>query len=302
MPAQPQERREPPANRDQFTAALDRSHGAGQRAKRFLDRERGNDVPLVADAHQQPLDDGQRQGDVGGEPGALPGHRFDLHLAANLFDIPPHHVHPHAAAGEARDLLGGRKSGHENQVEDLGFRERFLGIDEPPLHGLGQDPAGVQAATVVLDLDNDESPLVKGFQRDRARGRLARRGPLTGQFDAVVGRVADHVHERIAQLLDDGSVEFRLLPLQPEVDLLAEIAGQIANEPRHLPERAPDRHHPQRHRGSLQIRRDAAELAEAPGEVLVGDPLEFLALHHLGLGDDQFSDQVTNNAGVISGR
>ena len=26
--------------------------------------------------------------------------------------------------------------------------------------------------------------------------------------------------------------------------------------------------------------------------MLVGDPLEFLALHHLGLGDDQFSDQV----------
>ena len=82
-------------------------------------------------------------------------------------------------------------------------------------------------------------------ERDRAERGLALCDTLLGRLDAMIGRIADHVDERVVELLDQGAVEFGILSLQHEPDILPLLDGEIANQPRHLLERSADRHHPQ---------------------------------------------------------
>ena len=100
------------------------------------------------------------------------------------------------------------------------------------------------------------------------------------------------MNQRIAQLFDDVAIELGVFALEIQLDLFSLLEGQIADEPGHLLERVADRHHPQRHRCALQIGRDAAELAEAAGEMGAGDCFELGVLHHHRLGDHQFPNQI----------
>ena len=140
-------------------------------------------------------------------------------------------------------LLGGGKPGAKDQVEDVGPFQRLVGLHQSAFHGLGTDALGGEPAAIVLNLDDDEASLMKSPQRDRARGRLACRHAGCGQLDAVISGVADHVNERIGEFLDQRAVELRLLTLEPQVDLLAELDCEIADQPRHAAERAANRHH-----------------------------------------------------------
>ena len=133
---------------------------------------------------------------------------------------------------------------------------------------------------------------MEGAERDCAGCRLARGDAGLGHLDAVVGRVADHVDERVAQFLDDVAVELGVFPFEREEDLLPLLEGEIADEPRHLLEGVADRHHPQRHRRPLEIGGDAAELAETAGEMGAGDRLELGILHDHRLRDDQLTDEI----------
>ncbi len=55
-------------------------------------------------------------------------------------------------------------------------------------------------------------------------------------LDAVVGRVADHVGQRIGKLLDDRLVDLGVLADGLEADLLAGLGGELADEARHAAE------------------------------------------------------------------
>ena len=86
---------------------------------------------------------------------------------------------------------------------------------------------------------------MEGAEGDRAGRFLPGGDPVGRRLDPMVGRVADHVDERIAEFLDQRAVDFGFLPLEHEPDLLAHLPREVTDEPRHLLERATDRHHPQ---------------------------------------------------------
>src|SRR5277367_5449116 len=83
------------------------------------DGQQRDDINLLADPHQLSVEDGEgeRQANADGAAEAFLG--GDLHVAAQIVDISPHHVHADSAAGYVADLVRGGKSGHEYQVVDL---------------------------------------------------------------------------------------------------------------------------------------------------------------------------------------
>jgi hypothetical protein len=103
---------------------------------------------------------------------------------------------------------------------------------------------------------------------------LARRDASLGVFEAVIGRIADHMHQRIGQPLDHRLVEFGLLAGRRQIDLLAQIARQVVNKAAEPPEQRADRHHADAHhrvaqrRGqTLDLFRDALGAAAGGGEL-----------------------------------
>ena len=81
---------------------------------------------------------------------------------------------------------------------------------------------------------------------------LAGRVALLRRLEAVVERVADEVHERVAERVDHGAVELGVLAHELQVDLLAELGREVAHEPREAQEDGLDRDHPDLHDHRLQ--------------------------------------------------
>ena len=184
---------------------------------------------------------------------------------------------------------------------DVGRGELRARGDEAVAHGLGVDAIGVEAGAVVDDLDDDVAALVRGAQAQRRLGRLAGGGAALRRLDAVVDAVADHVHQRVVDVLDDLAIELGLLALQHQLDVLAGLLAQVADQAGHLLEDLPDRHHAHRHRVALQVAGDALQLGHAAAEALVDRLGEGRVGGEDRLGDDQLADhvdQVVQFAGV----
>ena len=70
-------------------------------------------------------------------------------------------------------------------------------MSTPARDGPGGQPLGVDAATVVRELDVDPPALVGGPDRRQPSGSFRRR-PLGGRLDPVVDGVAHEMQQRIA--------------------------------------------------------------------------------------------------------
>ena len=99
-------------------------------------------------------------------------------------------------------------------------------------------------------------------------GGLPAASRSAGVSRRVVERVADEVHERIAERVDDRAVELGLAAGQHELDLLAELGREVADEPREAHEDGLDRDHPHLHDHRLQRLRAAGELLHRLGQAL----------------------------------
>ena len=131
---------------------------------------------------------------------------------------------------------------------------------------------------------------VAGGDAHGAGGGLAGRLAVGGRLEAVVERVAHEVHERIADRVDDGAVELGVLADELELDVLAELAREVADEPREAQEDGLDGDHADLHHDRLQGVRAAREvlhgLREARHLGLGGEDLD------LGALDDELAHEV----------
>ena len=122
-----------------------------------------------------------------------------------------------------------------------------VGGDQPALGGLAGDLGGVDPGAVVAHRDDHVAAGVAGGDLERAGRGLAGGDALVRRLEAVVERVADEVHERVAERVDDRAVELGLLADELELDLLAELGREVADEPREAQEHGLDRDHPHLH-------------------------------------------------------
>src|SRR5690606_37143694 len=165
--------------------------------------------------------------------------------AAEPRDVRLHLVHADAAAADLGDGRFGGEARREDQVVRLfsGELGRRLRREQATTHRGLAERLGVDARPVVLDLDDDVLPLLIGVERERPRGGLLRELTDLRRLDSVIDGVADDVHQRIAELLDDELVDLGLLAGDDEADLLAVLARDLAHDARELLEDLPERHH-----------------------------------------------------------
>lgn len=71
---------------------------------------------------------------------------------------------------------------------------------------------------------------MEGRQFNGAVGGLAQFDTLGGWLKAVIGRVAHHVGQRIADQLQHLAIKFGAFTVHHEVDLLTQFVRQIAHQ------------------------------------------------------------------------
>ena len=139
----------------------------------------------------------------------------------------------------------------------------LLGGEQPGRARLADERVAVDAAAVVGDLDQDLVARLARRDLERAGSLLAGGGALLGAFDAVIDRVADDMGERIADHLDHLAIQLDVAAVGLEADLLAELGGKVADQPRQAREQAVD----PLHAGAGDA---VANLGDAGGDALEG--------------------------------
>ena len=127
-------------------------------------------------------------------------------------------------------------------------------------------------------------------QPDLSNARLALCLTGIGALNTVVEGVAQKMHDRIADLIDNGTVKFRLLTLDGEVDLLPQFLRYVAHHAREAVEHGTDRNHANLHDDVLQITRHTIHLFECLHEITHAMGLSDLFESHLV--DNQLAHEI----------
>ncbi len=239
-----------------------------------VDPAEGEGVGLAGDLDQEGADDRDGDRQLEDEPRPLAGPAGDADRAAHRVHHALHDVEADAAAGDLRDLLLGREAGQEEEIEQLGLAEPsgHRGGGQPALDDLGAEPFEVDAAAVVAEDDLEHPRAVAGLQADRRHRRLAGGAAILGRLDAVVQGVADQVVERRLEPVEDVAVDAGGLAVDLEPRLLAQLAGQVADQAREAADAVGQRPHPA---GQHLVVQPAGEVLAGVGERL--DRLDRLA-------------------------
>lgn len=180
----------------------------------------------------------------------------------------------------------------ENQLVDLRRRQCLTRTDEAFAHRFCEDPFRVESGAIVLDRDDDVAALVVGAERQPSIGSLPGLAAALGILDAVVHAVANHVHQRVVDVLDNAPIELGVFAREDELDRLPRFLGEVADESCHLLERLADGHHAHRHGVLLQVTRDPFQLRQVPGQSLVGGHQQRRIFLEDRLRDDELADHV----------
>ncbi len=148
---------------------------------------------------------------------------------------------------------------------------------------------GVQAAAVVGDADDDIAAFMESRQLDGAVGRLADIDAFLRRLQAVVGAVADHVGQRIADQFQHLAVQLGAFALHDEVDLLVQFVGEVAHQARQLLPGGADGLHARLHDAVLQFPGQGRQALQRRGErrIFTGTA----DLQELVAGQHHFRDQ-----------
>ena len=111
----------------------------------------------------------------------------------------------------------------------------------------------------------------------------------------MVGRVSQQVHQRISDLIDDGTIQLGLLTSHIQLHLLAEFPAQVTNHTREPVDHALDGHHADLHDRLMQVRRNSLQILDLIIERLVITDNGFTVVagsYQSVLGYDQLADEV----------
>ena len=130
--------------------------------------------------------------------------------------------------------------------------------------------------------------------------------PLGRGLQAVVGGVAHHVRQRILDQVEHLAVEFGVGAVHLQFDLLAEFAGEVADDARQLLPGIADRLHPRLHDAFLQLGGDVGQPLQRHLElgvlVAAGDLQQLVAgQHQLGDHGHQMFQRVDVDADRLVG-
>ena len=123
-----------------------------------------------------------------------------------------------------------------------------------------EDFRAIDPAAIVRDADRDAGTLAHRRQDDLTFRVLLVALALGGGLDAVIDRVAQQMHEGIAERVEDFAIELDFFPLDPKGHLLVELPRDVAHQAREAVEDLPHRRHPRQDDFVLQIGGKARDL------------------------------------------
>ena len=238
-------------------------------ALRLDDRVERNRVQFVGHAHEQRLDDRQRQRQFDRElacPCRAPNRPRRSPLSRVMFFLTISMPTPRPLTSVTD--LGGREARRKDQFHDLAvagpvvLRQQAL-FDRSRAHLFDRNPAAV-----VGDFDDDLIAFVIGVELQRAGARFAARFAHVRRFDAVIDAVAHEVHERFADFVDDRLVEVGVAAVDLELHFFIARFREVAHHPREPVEHVADRHHADFHDRFLDLVGRAREQRRRLGEIL----------------------------------
>ena len=190
---------------------------------------------------------------------SIPTPRPEMSLTSDAVEKPGRSVMLHSSCRESRS--GSMPSARVRSAMTVSFN--------PP-------PSSVMRNTMPPDWCSAVMRIVPTAFLPRASANVRR-------FEAVIDGVADHVRDRILQLLDDGGVDFDVLTFEHEHGALALRRGEVAHDAVEVAQRRTDRHEAHVHDRFLQIEAEAIELADGVEQFLVArclfDELPHVAAH-----------------------
>ena len=126
-------------------------------------------------------------------------------------------------------------------------------LDQSALDRLGQDPFALQAAAVVDDLDDDAAGVVVGVEPDRALRRLAARRRTSA--DSMPWSMALRTRCVSGSPIFSTTVLSSSVsaPLIDQLDVLAELAADVAHHALEAVEGVADLHHAQLQRAVADV-------------------------------------------------
>ncbi len=169
--------------------------------------------------------------------------------------------------------------------------------DQPLGNGFLPDLAGVDAPAIVDDLNHDVVAFLRSLQLDIALFRLAGRFAFGRRLQAVINRVANNMHQRIRDVLDNQLVQFGIRPADFEIDPFTLLIGNPPDNPGHLVKQLPDRNHADIHDPFLQFVQAALQntrcLAQLRGEFFFLGSLEPITdIGNRALRQDELTNDV----------
>src|SRR5688572_21880713 len=191
--------------------------------QRLADVGQWEGVRLVANPGQQCLDDRQGHREPNCDRRPLPQRRAQFNRPADRTHATDHRVHPDAATRQRGHPLGGGESGARNHLEKVFVREfgtrRIEGaLDLPAL----EHAVAVDATAIIGDADHNRRTVARRGENQPAGSGLPGRLAVRRVLDPVIDGVAEQVHQRVANLVEQGTIELDLAPFNREVELLAE--------------------------------------------------------------------------------
>ncbi len=135
----------------------------------------------------------------------------------------------------------------------------LLGGKPPPDDRL-PDGFGVHAAPVIGDGNTKPPRMMAGRDLEATRGRFAGGQSFGGRLQPMVESIANKVRKRPLEAIDHVAIHLGILSLDDEIDLFAQVAGEVAHETTQRPRHIAKRTHPA---GKGLAVNTAAELQQA---------------------------------------
>jgi hypothetical protein len=101
-------------------------------------------------------------------------------------------------------------------------------MDNSFRNGLFLDRFHVNSMTIIGDFNDNHVTFIARLEKDGTFLGFAECKAFFGSFDTVIKRIADAMHDRIEQILDNGLVELGFLSLNYELDALIKVTGRAA--------------------------------------------------------------------------
>ncbi len=203
-----------------------------------------------------------------------PGTELDADRAVQApLDRRLHDVHAHAPARHVGDDGRRAEARQEDQLQGLhiGQRAGLSATDQLLLDGRVAQRGGVDPRAVVPHLDHHLRALLVGPHLYLARHGLSGRRPHGGQLDAVVERVTQQVDQRVAQGFQNLLVDLGVGAFQPQGNLLARLALEVAHGPGERREERLDRQHAHAAHGVFQLVGDRVQAVRVILELPLGE-------------------------------